>query len=81
MSNLDNLESNRPEFERIAEKYLSRKLQIRAELDNIIKSDVWLQTPLQGSAPAQTYSKVSELCSNLKSTTMKVGLEPQCHYA
>ena len=40
MSNLDYLESNRPEFERIAEKNQSRKLQIRAELDNIIKPGV-----------------------------------------
>ena len=40
MSNLDYLESNRPEFERIAEKNQSHKLQIRAELDNTIKSDV-----------------------------------------
>ena len=40
MSNLDYLESNRPEFERIAEKNQSRKLQIGAELDNIIKPDV-----------------------------------------
>ena len=40
MSNLDYLESNRPEFERIAEKNQTRKLQIRAELDNTIKPDV-----------------------------------------
>ena len=40
MSNLDYLESNRPEFERIAEKKESRKLQIRVELDNAIKPDV-----------------------------------------
>ena len=40
MSNLDYLESNRPEFVRIAEKNQSHKLQIRAELDNTIKSDV-----------------------------------------
>ena len=40
MSSLDYLESNRPEFERIAEKNQSRKLQIRAELDNTIKPDV-----------------------------------------
>jgi hypothetical protein len=37
MSNLDYLESKRPEFERIAEKNESRKLQIGAELDNTIK--------------------------------------------
>jgi len=40
MSNLDYLESKRPEFERIAEKNESRKLQIRVELDNAIKPDV-----------------------------------------
>jgi hypothetical protein len=40
MSNLDYLESNSPEFERIAEKNQSRKLQNRAELDHTIKPDV-----------------------------------------
>jgi hypothetical protein len=40
MSNLDYLESNLSEFERIAEKNQSRKLQIRAELNNTIKPDV-----------------------------------------
>ena len=40
MSNLDYLEWNRSEFERIAEKNQSRELQIGAELDNTIKPDV-----------------------------------------
>ena len=40
MSNLDYLESNRPEFERITEKNQSRKIQTRVELDNTIKPDV-----------------------------------------
>jgi hypothetical protein len=40
MSNLDYLESNRSELERITEKNQTRKLQIRVELDNTIKPDI-----------------------------------------
>jgi hypothetical protein len=40
MSNLDYLESNHSDFERIAEKNQTRKLQIRVELGNAISPGV-----------------------------------------